>query len=241
MATARYETAAQIVKDAAVLLGLPEVADPFASSDSAQARLCRCLTIAGRALVQVYQWPHLRRVCDITAAAGDGRAWTVPADFAGFIPDTAWNQTQDQWIPGPLDAVTWQEYEATGTTPASPCFRFVQGAFAVIPSGSVTDGDALQYEYHGKSWVMPTGQTVPTEDRATAGTDTVWFPSGLMAAALRRAWLLSNSMDTTTAEPAYWQAIDSAKGAETTAPALPLGQRRTTLYAPRSPTRGWIV
>src|SRR5512133_2551478 len=137
MATARFETAAQIVKDAASQLGLPVVADPLASTEVSQVRLCGCLTAAGRELVQTYQWPHLRKVCDITAATGDGRAWSVPADFAGLVPDTVWNQTTDEWIRGPLSAQEWEEYEAEGDTPSSPAFRLVQGVVAVIPVADV--------------------------------------------------------------------------------------------------------
>src|SRR5512133_1664388 len=208
MATTRYESAAQIVKDAAPLLGLPVVADPLASTEVAQVRLCACLGIAGRELVQIYDWPHLRKVCDITAALGDGRAWTVPADFGGLIPATAWNQTTDQRIYGPIGAAEWAKYEADDSTRAGSAFRLVQGVFAVIPTSSVADGDLLQYEYQGKSWVSAAGGTVPTDDRVTAGTNLVYFDPMLMHWALRRAWKISNSESTTAEESAYWQAVE---------------------------------
>lgn len=240
MATTRYETATTIINDAAVELGLPSSTNPFASTDANMVRLVRLLSGAGRELVQIYQWPHLRKVCDITAATGDGRAWTLPADFAGLVPDTAWNQTTDERITGPMSAAQWQEYEAEGDTPLSPMFRVTQGVFAVVPTASVTDGDLLQYEYHGKSWVMPTGQTVPTEDRVSATTDTVWFDPLLAKIALKRAWMTANSMDTSAIESAYWQAIDRVKGLET--PAAPLSLvPTTTLPLPTTTEGNWTV
>jgi hypothetical protein len=240
MATARFETAAQIVKDAAVPLGLPEVADPFSSTDVAMVRLCRCLTIAGRELVQAYTWPHLRKVCDITAATGDGRAYTLPADFAGLVPGTFWNQTTNEEITGPIDAARWNDYEATGITPISPCYRVVQGTIAIIPTASVTDADALQYEYHAKSWVGAAVGTL-TDDRATAAADVCHFDSLLLGVALRRAWMISNSMDTTAIESAYWQAIERVTGAETVeAPRsiVPLG---VGPQLPRIPGGVWTI
>lgn len=240
MATARFETAAQIAKDAAAQLGLPVVADPLASTEVAQVRLCGCLNAAGRELVQMYRWPHLRKVCDITAATGDGRAWTVPADFAGMVPDTFWNQTTDERICGPITADEWQEYEAEGDTPASPSFRLIQGVVAVIPTSTVTDGDLLQYEYHGKGWVSATGGTVPTDDRATTGTDIVYFDSLLMHWALRRAWLISNGQDTSAAEVQYQRAVDRCKSAETISRPLPL-VGSSGFMGPLTPARNWTV
>lgn len=242
MATTRFETAAQIVKDAALVLGLPEAADPFASSDVAQSRLCRLLTAAGRELVQVYEWPHLRKVCDITAALGDGRAWSVPADFAGIIQHTAWNQTARQRFVGPLDAEEWARYEANNSVaPVSPAFRLIQGVFAVVPTSSVSDGDLLQYEYQGKSWTSATGGTVPTDDRTSTGTDIVYFDPMLMHWALRRAWKVSNSESTAVEEAAYWQAIERAKGMETAPGTLSIVPRRTDPLAPRAPDGVWTI
>ena len=197
MATTRHDTAATIINDAAVEEGITEATDPFASTEPEMIRLRRLLSSVGRELVAVHRWPHLRKVCDITAALGDGRAYTVPADFAGYVEGTAWNQTQDLEIAGPIDEAQWHRYEATGDAPFDPSFRFVQGVFAVAPASSVADGDALQYEYHGKSWASATGGTVPTDDRVTAATDIVYLPPGLARIALRRAWRISNGLDTT--------------------------------------------
>jgi hypothetical protein len=240
MATTRHETAATILNDAAVEEGLDAVADPFASSDPAMVRMCRLLSSAGRELVALYQWPHLRKVCDITAANGDGRAYTVPADFLGLVPGTAWNQTQDEEIRGPISPEAWQEYEANGETPLDPCFRLVQGVFAIAPTASVADGDLIQYEYHGKSWVSATGGTVPTDDRVTAATDIVYFQPTLVRVALRRAWRMSNGFDTGVIEAQYWRALDGAMSAETAGETLSLSRSDRSILD-RIPSRSWSI
>lgn len=240
MATARHDTAAQIINDAAVEEGIAEATDPFASTLPEMVRMRRLLSSAGRELVSLHQWPHLRKVCDITAALGDGRAWTLPADFLGYIDGTAWNQTQDQQILGPISAAQWQRYEASGDAPFTPSFRFIQGVFAVVPSSSVTDADLIQYEYHGKSWVAPAGQTAPTEDRVTAATDVVWFPSSLARIALRRAWKLSNGFDTTSIEGEYLRALDSAMSAENAAAVFSVVPVVASLL-PSVPESNWTI
>ena len=242
MATARWDTATTIIADAMVEEGLEEIANPYTSSDANAKRFVRLLNSVGRELVAAYRWPHLRKACDITAALGDGRAWSVPADFAGYVPGTAWNQTQDQKIPGPVSSQEWQEYEATGDTPSDPCFGFVQGVFAVVPTASVTDGDLLQYEYHGKSWVSATGGTVPTDDRATAATDVVYLPAALVRVALRRAWRVATGLDTSVIEGQYLRAMDAAQSAET-AGGMPLSivPRRLVLSEPGTRSRGWVI
>ncbi len=240
MATTRHETAATIINDAAVEEGREVSADPFASSDPAMVRLCRLLTSAGREIVTLYQWPHLRKVCDITAALGDGRAYNVPADFLGIIPGTAWNQTQDEQIYGPISAEAWNDYEATGDAPITPCYRLVPGIFAVAPADDVTDGDLLQYEYQSKSWVSATGGTVPTDDRVTASTDIVYLPPTLARTALRRAWKMSNGFDTTVIEALFWRVLDAACGAETAAPSLQLSPTQASVMD-RIPSRNWPI
>jgi len=242
MATSRFETAAQIVKDAAPHLGLPVVADPLASTEAAQVRLCACLTAAGREVVGLYQWPHLRKVCEITAAAGDGRAWTLPADCAGVIPNTAWNQTTNTRIVGPIDAEEWAKYEAEGSVFSSLLsFRIVQGVFAVVPTANVTDGDVLQYEYQSKSWVSATGGTTPTEDRATTGTDIVYLDPLLMHWALRRSWKISNSEATAVEEANYWAAVERFKSAETYAETLSIIPRRRNPLVPNVRDGSWTL
>jgi len=239
MATTRYETAAQIVKDVAVSVGLEELSDPFSSTDPAQVRLCRLLTVAGREIVQMHDWPQLRKACDITAALGDGRAYTLPADYVSIVPDTAWNQTQDQRILGPLTAEEWNEYEANGNVWGSMSYRIVQDTFAIVPPADTTDGDAIQYEYQSKAWVMPTGETVPTEDRADTATDTVWLDPALVFAALTYHWLRSNGQETVGAEAAYTRALERAKGMGGGAPVLPLKPIRNVNMAPSSKWGSW--
>ena len=241
MATTRWDTAATIINDAMIEEGLAEIANPHTSADPIAKRMVRLLNSVGRELVGLYRWPQLRKACDITAALGDGRAWSVPADFAGYVPGTAWDQTKDQAIPGPITSEEWQRYEATGYTPNAPCFAFVQGVFAVAPTSVITDGDALQYEYHSKSWVSATGGTVPTDDRATVYTDLVYLPPSLVRVALRRAWRIANGIDTTVIESQFWRALDAAMSAETAAAPISIVPKRSDAFYASIKTQGWVI
>lgn len=239
MATARYETAAAIVKDAAVEEGLAELADPFSSTDADQVRLCRLLTSAGRELVRLYDWPHLVKTHTITVATADGRSYALPADFAGIVTGTAYNRTTDTPLYGPVDPDLWAHEVACGNT-HDGWFRIYGGALVLVSTSDATDADVLAYEYRSKSWVMPSGGTVPTEDRATAATDTVYFDPFLIKTALRRAWRTAMGFDTTVIESQFWRALETAKSAETAARRLSLTPF-DGFAAPSVPERGWTL
>jgi len=222
---ARYETALTIINDAAVELGFAAVTDPFSSTDPVFIQLVRLLKNAGRELVREHRWSHLQKEESFTTAAPDTGIYDLPSDFVAMVAQTGWDRTDDEPWGGPLSGETWQYVQATDMASVVGVYaRFWQDKLYLYPTPAPV-GLVIAYEYRSRSWVMPTGETTPTLDAPTAGTDTLWFDPTLLVAALKLKWKEANGFDTQSALAERIRIMASCKADMSPAPVLYLDGR----------------
>jgi hypothetical protein len=154
---AEFYTAGSIVSDAALELGLVNVAiaDPYSSTDPNIVRLCSLLKTLGRKLRRRRQWNHLRQTTVFTLTANQP-AYAPPPDYDRYIDQTGWNRTNRLPLGGPLSAQDLEFLRArlVGVV-FTVLFDFLKGQFLVYPDTSTPGGYTIAYEYMSRWWVAP--------------------------------------------------------------------------------------
>lgn len=240
MAGVAFETANQIIQDAAYELGLiqDDVADVFASQNQNVILLRSLLTRVGRDLVKVKKWSHLQKQATITTSNGDAD-YDLAADFDRLIPNTYWNRNQDA-RGYPIDAQVWQYIQATGNTHSiTALFRIQDNEVQITPTPSATE--TIAYEYVSSYWVKESGQTAGNTTRADAATDTILFDPTLVMHALKRAWKRAKGYDSTAEDQDYRDRLSAVGGGDGGSPVLslvPAGEVRF-ISELNLPDRGW--
>lgn len=166
-----WDTAANIINDAAVELGLisADIAAPYSSANRNIIQLCRLLKGVGQDLVKLRAWTHLQKEHTFSFVSGTAD-YSPPSDFARCIDQTFWNRSNRLPLGGPVDARHWQLLQAvTASGVLYNIFRTVAGVVRVYPTPTTTD--SIAYEYISSSWVEPV--SVKASLTPTGGFDTV--------------------------------------------------------------------
>lgn len=153
-----FDTAANIVNDAAVEVGLGSVADPFTSQDANFVQLCRLLKSCGRELVQARNWTYLRKEHTFTTVVNKP-IYALPADFLRMYDQTGWNRTNRLPLGGPLSPQEWQYLKArlVGVV-FTVLFRPMNRTINLYPDNPTPAGYVIAFEYGSAYWVQsPTG------------------------------------------------------------------------------------
>lgn len=154
-----FDTAGNIVNDAAVSLGLVSFgqapADPFASSDANIGQLCQLLKEVGRDLVREREWSHLLQTYTFNTVQGTAR-YPLPLDYSRFINQTAWNRTNRLPVGGPLTPQNYEYLKArlVGVV-FNVLFRVIQQQFQAYPDTNTPGDYVIAYEYVSSFWVLP--------------------------------------------------------------------------------------
>lgn len=223
-----YSTAAAILNAAAVELGLytTELADPYDSTDKNVIQLCAHLAAVGRKLRRLHPWSQLQKTHTFSTVASTA-TYALPTDFGGMAAQTQWDRTGLRELFGPSAAREWS-YFKSGASGSSfvlgTAFRIVNDLINLhpVPTGI----SSLAFEYSSKLWVMPTGQTTPTQSTPTIGTDVLWMDSHLLICALKRDFLRAKGFDVSAAQADYDEALGMALGIDSGAPILSLNGPR---------------
>lgn len=217
---AGFDTAVNIINDAAVELGLysTDIADPFASTDPSVVLLIRLLKGLGQDLARDFAWTQLQ--AEATIATVDGQdSYALPDDFGRVIDQTQWNRSQQMPLAGPASPQEWQLLKAVDAAGAVfKIFRTKNDRVYVTPTPTSTE--TLKYEYVRRWWVMPDAQTEPLRDTLEESADVLWFDRRLLVAGLKLRFREARGFDTTAEERRYAEALSRAKGGDGAAPVL---------------------
>ena len=226
MTTARYDTVANIVSQAAVELGLGTISDVFGSTDANVVRLRYLLNSCGKELGASYPWPGLQKRTSFTAAAHvDPITYGVntPAtDVLYVIPGTFYNDTEDEPL---IDATiqAWEQQYTTSAQSIDSLVRYDGDQIRLFPDQS---GDTISYVYQSRFWATTTGGTAPTLAAVTANTDVVWLDPLLITRLLKMRWKLELGHDATSAIADYEQALAMYQGMHKPSPKLSIAGAR---------------
>lgn len=241
MAFTRYDTAGNIINDAAAELGLGTAADPFASTNPEFQRLVRLLNHEGRSLMREFVWRNL--IVEVVLVKSGG-VWTlptgftvvagtvddisVPNDFVSLIDQSSWNRSTRLPIGGPLTPQLWEYRKSSPVGSIFAEFRTDANRLRFLPTplGDYT----ISLEYRSRGWVIPSG--TPLGDGTTLGPngadvttlsgDFVLYDPDLITHALKLAWKREVGLDTAGAQEDYDDALAASLSAQTASRVLQL-------------------
>lgn len=215
-----FDTAANIVSNAALELGLTQaaLADPWASTDQNIIQLRTLLTRVGRMLVRARPWSQLIEEYTFDTVAST-ESYALPAGFERFLNSTAWNRDTTQPLGGPLSPQGWQAVSArTAAGTVVRPFRIRENLLYLYPTP--TDAESIYYEYVSRYWVVESPATSPTADTVDTASDVIWLDEPLVVAGLKLAWMRAKQEDTTFAQAEYDDAYRAAAGGDGAAPTI---------------------
>jgi hypothetical protein len=165
---ALYDTAGNIISDAAVELGLGAVSDALASTDANVVQLRALLKSMGQRLARKREWVQLRREGAISTTAGTS-TYDLPADFMDMVDQSGWNRTTRREIL-PVSAQQWQFMKATVVAGAlNVTFLPQMSSIELYPAP--TGIERIYFEYRSFFWVSesltdgPMRDTTPRQHR----------------------------------------------------------------------------
>jgi len=215
-----YDTAGTIINDAAALLGLPSVNNPFASTDPNFIQLCAMLKSAGRDMVRDFEWPHLRVRYDFTTTPSVVE-YTMPEDFNRWVNQTEWNADSRLPLGGPVTPPGWELLSIFNIIGAFQLFFFTRGD-RIIVAPTPESANTISLQYVSGWWVKPDGESAPTGDAPTDADDTILFDAPMMVHRLRRDFQRLKGFDSTATSEEYERAKERAQGNAEAAPVLNL-------------------
>lgn len=233
---ALFQTAQQIVNNAAAETGLTAVADVWGSSDPAFIQLRTLLGTAGMELLLLHQWQRMIKLKTITTVVPpDTGNYDLPDDFLYMIDQTGWSPTNaGTGLPlgGPLSEQDWTYLVNTNLAASTiyVSFKISQGLFQVLPSPPAT-GIVINFEYVSRWWVAATAlPTVLAKDSPTVNTDIIMFEPILITKFLKLRYLEAKGFDTTAAVGQFLTMFQAYTGKDVSAPVLNMARSRFFPY-----------
>lgn len=177
-----WDTAEQIITDAAVEVGLGYIPAAYTSDDPNCVQLRYLLKSGGREIAKSRNWTHLRKEHTFTTVQGVS-AYQYPADFHSMISQTWWNRTNRLPLGGPLSPQEWQYLKSrlTGVV-FTVLFRPFGMLINLYPDTNTPGGYEIAFEYQSLWWTgLPTATIVNpytgvwAESTAFALGDTVGY------------------------------------------------------------------
>jgi hypothetical protein len=159
-------------------------------------RVCRDL--ATRA-----PWQAMRMRRAFVATATQEQTGVLPASFQRFIPETMWDLTNGNFIPGPIGPVEWQSLtNSASTANLSPPVRvFTQRGNAVLMFPIPAGNENFAFEYQSGNFCQSAGGT-PQNDWL-ADTDTARISEELITLGVVARFLEANGMPWQSAKADY--------------------------------------
>jgi hypothetical protein len=215
-----FETAATILSDAAIDLGLVSsaIANPYASTDPNILQLCSLLKRGGRALMRAHPWTQLQTAYTFPTVNGTA-SYALPTDFNRILDGTAWNRSSQLPMHGPLNAQQWEAEKARATVSTGRQFFRIFGNLFYIHA-TPSSAETVAYEYISRYWVDTGGGTTPDAESPTTAADSLFLDPDLLVADLKLRFLRAKGFDASAAQLDYEAAWATATGADSAAPVI---------------------
>jgi hypothetical protein len=223
---ALYDTAANIINDAAIMCGLATVSDPYSSSAPEMIQMRGLLGIAGKELLTAYQWQELLATGTIATGAVPVSTglYDMPADFNYMIDQTGWSPVSGGTgfpLMGPLSEQMWASVVAQGLSTVTLYlgFKVANRKINILPAPAPAN-ITINYKYMSRYWVM--SAATPDKDKPTAATDTIIYDGLLMSTMLAARYKQAKGLDATSALSLFTTQFAAITGVNVPAPILSL-------------------
>jgi hypothetical protein len=219
--------ALQIVRQAAMELGLPAPSELVTSQEETAIQMLGLLNSAGNELVHYYDWEFLLKTHDITSVAGLA-AYPAPTDYGRMLNQTLWDKNMRRPAYGPVSPQGWQILK-NALVQVGPFvrYRIARGKVEFLPVPG-SDGLNYNYQYISNGWVM-SGTTQNTYTSfITNDLDEPLFDFWLMVKFLKLKMWQAKGLDTTTLSADFARLFDAETGQDHGAPVLSLASNWKT-------------
>jgi hypothetical protein len=182
-----------ICADAAAELQLGSVPTTIiGNSGTDEVTLLRFARRVCRDLATRAPWQAMRMRRTFVATATQEQTGILPASFQRFIPETMWDYTNGNFLPGPVSPVEWQSRTTSASTsglgPPTQCFTRRGDAVLFFPTPA--GGETLAFEYQSNNFCQSSGGT-PQNDWL-ADTDTARISEELITLGVIARFLAAN-------------------------------------------------
>lgn len=193
----KFETALDIIADAAVQLSLPRPVAAYGSSDLNALLLGSLLNNAGNVLTDMEPWQQLRGDLEFV---GDGvtAIYPLPENFNRVVDNTGWSNAMSR----PVAVVTDRSWSmgkmwmSNGMT-ITPVARIVENSMQFF--NPLADGEIVTFQYTKNNWVIDSINADTYKYKVTADTDVPQFDWLLMVYCIKKLWLDAKGMDAAAA------------------------------------------
>jgi hypothetical protein len=222
------------------LTGVTRPVNVIASTDENVRLLLRLANLEGQDLAQRHAWQQLNREASHTtlAAQDQGDITTVAGpDFDWIVPDTMWNTTLQQAVPGPLSPQERRMLLARTEAGAHFAWWLSGGRVNFYPKPAA--GQTVTFEWQSRNWcenVGGIGQSVWTSDNDVARLDEELITLGVIW-----RFLKSKGLDYSEEFRSYEMRLANRIGRDGGRRALNMGGGRAAFGAPFVPEGSWGV
>ena len=194
-----------IVQTAALEMGLPKPVSVIGNPDGQAGQMLALANREGEELADIEgSWPALRGAHVIPLVPGTD-TYAVPADFAYYYQNTAWDRTTHQLVAGPLSPAEWQMVKA-GLYPAGLFYRFrMFGAGKIVFLPVPANTDVISIEYRSTSWCQSASGV--GQSSFLADTDVPVIPTTLFILGIKWRFLAAKGMNYSEERAAYDMAL----------------------------------
>jgi hypothetical protein len=220
----RIKSVNDILKQAAMEVGLLPINSPVDSAEEAYIQLVGLMNTAGQELTEVNPWQRLVKPFEILTKSGDSGIYDLPSDFNYMIDQTGWDRNNQVMVGGPLSAQDWTYLEGRNLVSSTiyVSFRQWEGKLYLFPQPP-PEGMRITFEYMSTDWLRnPTEQFDPggTHDEIQAGSDLCLIDSLLMTKMVKVKFLQAKGFDASAAAMEFENVLNSQLGKDTGAPVL---------------------
>jgi hypothetical protein len=224
-----YWSALDLVKQVAGELGLPQPTSLFGQDDVQIGQLTAFLNSSGNELLLYYPWEQFATVWTFDTTPGKD-AYDLPTDWAYFLDQTQWDQTNHWPLLGPKSAQEWAWLKG-GSLVAAPRMRYrvYKDQFWVHPVPG-SSNFTFRMEYMKRTWCINVKSGGAEGAMVLDDGDTIMYEPWMVIKYIKLKFYELKGFDSTAARSDFMRIFQSLTGKDRGAPILSLVPRYPALF-----------
>ena len=226
-------TAIQVVQQTAGELGLPVPQTLVGDVSPQTSQLLALLNSAGNELLLYYPWEAFVKFWEWDTVDGQAE-YPLPDDWAYFVNQTQWDQTNHWPLLGPKSPQEWAWLKG-GLLAAAPRMRYrvYQDKFVLFPTPASVSGGSftpfhMSMEYVRSTWV--TKADASKASMVSGDSDYIGYQPWMLVKFIKLKFYELKAFDTAGVRADFLRIFQSLTGKDRGAPKLSLAPRFPPLF-----------
>lgn len=218
----RLTTVAVVMTNLMTELGLTVPVSFVGSSDATVQQLLVMLSSAGKDLCGMHDWETLHKEWTFTVTPGTTN-YNLPADWNGFSPGAAFDNTARWPMVGSIPPVVWRILKGrlSAGNPLIITYKVMGNQLVLF---SAPSADSIVLDYYSRGWLQDASDPTVYRDNVQNDSDTILLASRLVEALVKVRWRASKGFDTVEAVQSFNDVFDLITGRDSPGPTLSIGQ-----------------